>query len=251
MKKQTILITISILVIIACCTVLINKYQSGSDDIITFATSAEYPPFEYFKDGEMVGFDIDIALLIAKELKKEAKFVNMPFNGILPVLSSNRADAAIATITITPERQKNFDFSNPYYKEKIAIIYPKDSPIKNGLDIQDKIIACQLGTTMELWLKQNIQAQNIVPLDSNNIAIESLKAGHVQGVLIDIAQANAFSQNNKGLAFSVLEKSNSGYGIAFKKDSKLIEQINAILKKLETNGTLKSLEKKWIEVEHV
>lgn len=95
-----------------------------------FSTSAEYPPFEYIENGEIKGFDIDLAKLIAKELGKEAVFDNMQFSTVLPALNSGQDDVAIATITITEERKKNFDFSIPYYFEGMAAVFDISQPVK-------------------------------------------------------------------------------------------------------------------------
>src|SRR5437870_2872374 len=97
---------------LAAILFLTGCHEEKAADRIIFVTSAEYPPFEYQKNGELVGFDIDLARLIAKELHKEAVFENMQFSTILVALQNGAADAAISTITITDERKKHFDFSD-------------------------------------------------------------------------------------------------------------------------------------------
>lgn len=220
-----------------------NHHKIGN--IISFGISGEYPPFEYVQGGVLKGFDIDLARLIASQLNKEAVFENMTFSTILPALQSGHVDAAISTITITPEREKNFDFSDSYYVESLAMVYSSNSPVAEISQLPGKKIACQLGTTMEVWLKEHAPDTEIITFDGNPQAIEALKAGHVDGVFIDSIQATVFSKNNIGLASYVLAQSDTGYGVAVKKGSPLKDQINAALKILENNGELAALKKKW------
>ncbi|PWY56211.1 amino acid ABC transporter substrate-binding protein [Legionella qingyii] len=225
-------------------------YAKVSDDniqYIHFAVAAEYPPFEYNDHGEIKGFDIDLARLIAKKLGKKAFFDTMQFSSILPALSSGQVDAAISTITITDQRKKNFDFTEPYYFESMAAVFPDTKPINDVTQLANKKIAVQLGSTMEIWLKKNMPNTNLLVMDNNNQTIAALKAGHVDLVLVDGVQGAVFSKKNPGLSFAVIAKSADGYGLALKKNSKLTQKINHALHELEQSGELDSLKKKWLE----
>lgn len=220
--------------------------DNKSSNNIKFAISAEYPPFEYYDKGEITGFDIELAKLIAKKLGKEAIFENMQFSTILAALQNGLVDAAISTITITTEREKNFDFSNSYYQESMAMVYHSNKPLTNKTQLGKKKIACQLGTTMEIWLKKHVPDAEILAMDSNTQAIEALKANHVDGALVDSVQAATFSRKNTGLSYSVIAQSDTGYGVVVKKGSSLRAEINTILKTLEKSGELEQLKQKWL-----
>ena len=237
----------NILFVLCSVLILTGCNNDKPSDEIKFAVSADYPPFEYHSHGEIKGFDIELAQLIAKELGKKAVFEDMKFSVILAALQTGFVDAAISTITITPEREKNFDFSKPYYHESMAMVFPKDKPITDNLQLSGKKIACQLGTTMEIWLKKYAVGTEIITMDNNNQAIEALKAGHVDGVLIDSVQGIAFSEQNNGLSYAVIAKSDTGYGVAFKKRSVLKDQVNKALASLEAKGEIKKLQQKWLE----
>lgn len=239
MKVKIISTCIAVLLILSACN---NKKIDG---VIEFATNADYPPFEYIENGKTVGFDIDLAHLIAKTLGKKAIIAHMQFSAIFPALAHDRVDAGIATITITPERKKNFDLSEPYHFESMATVFKVNNPITATKDLVGKKIACQLGSTMQLWLEKNHLIKNIIAFDNNNQAIEALKAGHIDGALMDGAQGDVFSKNNPELGSSVIETSSDGYGIAVKKGSPLLEQINQALKILQENGELKKLQEQW------
>lgn len=225
---------------------LVGCAEQKSDNQIKFAVSAEYQPFEYYEKGELTGLDIELAKLIAKELGKECVFENMTFSTILAAIKAGNADAGISTITITPERKLNVDFSESYYTESLSMVYKEEHPIDDQAKIAGKKIACQMGSTMEIWLKTAVQNVNLTTMDHNNQAIEALKSGLVEGVLVDSVQAVAFCKSNPGLAHAVIAKADTGYGIALPKGSPLTVQINQALKALETKGELQKLIKKWL-----
>jgi len=238
------IILASLTLFISICYAEISEENTKS---IHFAVAAEYPPFEYNDYGEIKGFDIDLARLIAKKLNREAYFDTMQFSSILPALSMGQVDAAISTITITEQRKKNFDFTEPYYFESMAAVFPANKPIKDAKELADKKIAVQLGTTMEIWLKKNVTNANILVMDNNNQTVAALKAGHVDLVLVDGVQGSVYSQKNPGLSFTVIAQSTDGYGLALKKGSSLTQRINQALHELEQSGELAKLKKKWLE----
>jgi polar amino acid transport system substrate-binding protein len=235
--------SLTIMLIIAGC-------GNEEDQVIRFATSADYPPFEFIQKGKLVGYDIDLAYLIAQELKKDVHFTNMQFSGILPSVQSGMIDVAIGKIAITEERKAQFDFSDPYYADSLVAVYDKKKPIKNAEQLKGSKIACQLGSAMEVWLKKNHPDEVIAPFDTNNQAIEALKSGHVDVVLMDRDQAIAFANENGGIDHIFLEKDTNGCGLVLAKGSKLTVEINKALKLLKERGELARLEQKWLEVSH-
>lgn len=235
------------LIYLALAIALSGCDNGDKKDTIIFATCADYPPFEFYQNNELKGFDIELAQLIARELKKEARIEDMEFNAILASLQNGSVDAAISTITITEERKNNFDFSDSYYEDSVAIVYKKPAPLSNVIHMANKKIACQLGTTMEIWLKKYALNADIVLMNHSIQAIEALKAGHVDGVVVDKMQAIAFSNKNPDLSYDLLAKADTGYGIAVKKGSKLKDEINKALEALQQNGELDALKIKYLE----
>ncbi|AWN74891.1 ABC transporter substrate-binding protein [Legionella anisa] len=234
--------------IILVATFFIYSCEKKDDaDFLHFATAAEYPPFEYSDHGEIKGFDIDLAKLIAKELGKKAVFDNMQFSTVLPAISSGQDDIAIATISVTDARKVNFDFSEPYYFEGMASVYHSEQPITTPSQLKGKKVAVQLGSIMEIWLRENYPQIEITALDNNNQAVEALIAGHVDVVLMDGAQGKIFSKKNARLSYSVIAKADHGYALAVKKGSPLTIQINKALQKLRANGEIQKLEHKWLK----
>lgn len=239
-------IKVTILLILGLFLMGCNEGQDSKT--IHFSTSAEYPPFEYIENDELKGFDIDLAKLIAKELGKEAVFDNMQFSTVLPAVSTGQDEAAIATITVTEDRKKNFDFTQPYYFESMAAVYPSGQPITKAAELTGKKIGVQLGSVMEIWVRSHFPANNLTAFDNNNQAIEALTANHVDVVIMDSVQAIVFSKKHSNLSYAEIAKSNSGYAIATKKDSLITKEINEALLKLESKGEIKKLISKWLQV---
>jgi polar amino acid transport system substrate-binding protein len=239
MNKITSLFFISFLFLSSCG-------DKKTDNVIKFATSADYPPFEYIIDGKYTGFDIELARLIANELNKEAQFENVQFSTILPSIDSGFADAGIASIIVTPERMKNFDFSETYYFQDMVVVYCKDKPIESIEALANKRIATQLGSTCEDWLKVASAGSNIILIDNNNQAIEALKAGQIDGVLLEEIQGKTFCKMNPELSYHFMAVADKGYGIAFKKGSPLRDQVNKALITLKEKGEIERLKQKWL-----
>lgn len=241
MKKIIILLIVATTVFISSCD------KKSNENYLHFATSAIYPPFEYSEHGEIKGFDIDLARLIAKELGKEAVFDNMQFSTVLPAISSGQDDIAIATISITEARKINFDFSEPYYFDGIASVYRSNQPIITPNQLKGKKVAVQLGSIMEIWLRETFPQAEITALDNNNQAIESLISGYVDVVLMDGVQGKIFSKKHTELSYSLIAKADYGYALAVKKGSPLTTKINEALQKLKKNGAIQKLENTWLK----
>jgi ABC-type amino acid transport substrate-binding protein len=128
-------------------------------DTLTMITSPDYPPFEYYENQgstrKIVGFDIDIANYIAKELGFKLEIMETDFGGLIPALQANRADFAMASMNPTPERKQNVDFSLIYYQGRDTIVADKGSKITKLEDLAGKRLGVQLGTTQEQSAKKN------------------------------------------------------------------------------------------------
>ncbi|MDR2075041.1 MAG: ABC transporter substrate-binding protein [Holosporales bacterium] len=220
--------------------------EKKQDDVIVFGTSADYPPFEYISNGKIVGFDIDLATEIAKKMGKKAKIENLSFGIMFISMQNKTVDALISSLGKTSERVKTYDFSNQYYKETASIIYKKENTIQNAEQMRSKKIVVQLGSIPEKWVRAKTKA-DVIPMDNMNGAVEALKAGQVEGVMMNTIAAKSFVEKNEGLSCCVINEytENEGYAIAFPKDSPLTQEVNNILKEMEENGELHKLRSKW------
>ncbi|MDR3151586.1 MAG: transporter substrate-binding domain-containing protein [Holosporaceae bacterium] len=222
-----------------------EKKADGAADCIQFAVCGDCPPFEYYENGNITGLDIELAQALAKKLGKTAVFNDMQFGAILVSVQDGIVDAAISAIEVTEERKKRCDFSDEYYKSSCTLVYKKGSTRTRLEQISGSKVAYQCGASGHLkLLKEKAPAAERVAVDSVNVAIESLKAGHVEYVLIDSIPARMFCEKNGDLEYSVVAE-NDGYVIMLKKGSALRDKINAALAELKAEGELERLRAKY------
>lgn len=213
---------------------------------LRFCTSPDYPPFEFKQGNKLAGFEIDLARAVAKELGKEATFREIPFSSVPVTVQSGMVDIGVSTLTITPERQKDFDFSKPYYQEHMALIFLKEKPLGGISHMAGKKIGCQLGSTMEQWARAHVPEAEYITMDQAPQLIEALKAGLVDGVLLDQIQATNFIQVNPTLDKVSIGQSDSGYGFMFPKGSPLKEPVDKAIQSLDKKGIIQKLKEKYM-----
>jgi arginine/lysine/histidine transporter system substrate-binding protein len=257
-KRKALLFTVlfAAMVAISIITSYSNPLQAASSvgkDTLTLITSPDYPPYEYYdtQGGErkIVGFDIDIANAIAKELGFKLKVMESDFNGLIPALQANRADFVMAGMTPTPERKKNVDFSIIYYQAKDTIVAPKGSNLKQPQDLAGKTVGVQLGTIQEKNAKKIAQKVTGIELKQLNKvpeAIQEIKSRRIDAAIVEDTVAKGFAQANPDLEFNAIpSEEGSGSAIAFPKNSSLIEPFNKVLQQMKDKGEVQKLATKW------
>ena len=224
---------------------------------IILGTSADYPPFEFFKHGEVVGMDIELAKSIAQELGMQLIVKEMDFSALIPALQTGQVDFIMAGLTITEERKQNVEFSDVYYNNELALISTPQKQFRSLKDLSHQKIGVQLGSVMEKFAQnqaQFIPGLQVVSRGKTPLLIEELKTRRIDGILVEKVQAMALSQANSALKPFFLPELESnkgeGYAIAFSKRTprgkELRDQFNLVLKRLQNNGTLQSFKQKWI-----
>ncbi|MBQ7976645.1 MAG: amino acid ABC transporter substrate-binding protein [Clostridia bacterium] len=213
--------------------------------VITMATNAEFPPFEYLEGEEIVGADIEIAEAIAEKLGCELEVTNIDFDAALTGAATGKYDMAVAGITANDERRENMNFTDDYYKASQAIIVMADSEIKTAADIEGKTVSCQEGTTGEQYLLDN--GFEIQSFKTGAEAISALTAGKVDAVVIDNAVANALSAKQEGKTVVLDEAlTEEKYAIAIKLgNDEFTAEVNKALSELKSEGKLAEIFEKY------
>lgn len=218
------------------------------DNTFTIATNAEFAPWEMVGEGgEYVGIDMDLARLIAEELGMELVIENVDFNSVVNMVVTGKADAAIAGLTITPEREEEVLFSIPYATAVQSVIVREGyEEIATLDDLVGKIVGVQMSTTGDLFVSE-MEGVEVRQYSSGTNAAMDLAAGRVDAVMIDSAPAASIVSNIEGLVIlEGIEMDEESYSIAFAKDNtELCEQVNAILEKLIEDGTVEELYLKY------
>lgn len=229
-------------------------YKLVKDGTLTVGTSAEYEPFEYMKDGEYAGFDLELIQKIAEKLDLKVQYENVDFDTIVPGVSSgSKYDVGIAAITVTPERKKEVDFSDAYYMDDQAIVTMKDNADVTGDNYADKLnadgfkIAVQSGSTAEAFAKENFPKAELVPFKNATDCFAALQSGQASALVTNrsvAAQMVSSAYQNAQVVKQI--STGEDYAIAVNKDnSKLKDDINKALKELTDDGTVDSLMSKY------
>jgi len=214
---------------------------------LVMGTSADYPPFEFIKDQQIVGFDVELAEIVANRLGYSLYMRDISFPGLIPALKTGRIDFSVSSFARTPEREKEVDFSVSYYTPAYAILYRKGNPI-DVMHLSGKSLGVQLGTSMELFLQARLKKENfkVIALTRTLPMIQDLKLKRLDGILLEEAQAKVFVGKNKEFDYYPFTNDDYGYAMAFPKNSKLKEQFDEVLIRMRDSGELEDLKKKWL-----
>ncbi|MER7191405.1 transporter substrate-binding domain-containing protein [Streptomyces flaveolus] len=247
------------LVLVAGCTSSDDgggkKTATGGVELVkagrlTTCTHLPYPPFQSEIDGKVQGFDVALVDLVAEDLGVEQDIVDQPFENFKTggSLNAGQCDLAAAGMTITEERKKNVDFSDPYFQATQAVLADKDSAISSFAELKGKKVGAQAQTTGEDYTKG--QGLDPVSFESSDAVLNGLRTGQVDAVVIDypVVQGWLKDKANAG-AFEVAEQIDTGeqYGFTVKKgNDKLRKAINKALADAKADGTYKKLYEQWI-----
>ncbi len=222
---------------------------------LVMATSADYPPYE-FRDtasgkNEIIGFDVEIAKYITKQLNYTLEIKDMDFNGLLPALQAKRVDFVMAGMTPTEERKKSVDFTDIYFEAKNTIIALKGSNLKKVEELVGKGVGVQLGSIQESDMKkaaEKIKGINLKPLNKIGDLIQEIKSKRLDAAIVEDTVAKGYIAANPDLEFNVIPSDGpSGSAIAFPKGSPLVKPFNDVLTQMKQKGEVETLVKKWFE----
>jgi ABC-type amino acid transport substrate-binding protein len=223
----------------------------GSEgEALTVGSDIPYPPFEQGKPGHYTGFDVELMDAIAKKMGRKAEFQDTSFETIFRDVAQGKFDAVISAATITPEREKAVDFSNPYYLSEQAVLVKEGSQIKTLGELAEKTVGVQQGTTGQELAKEKSNASEIRPYPEGPDAVNALKAGTVEAVVIDAPVAQNAVEKSGGVEIAEKVPTEEEYGIAVAQgETELLDEINEGLKEVEEDGTYAKIYKKWFRFE--
>lgn len=218
--------------------------------VLRVGTEPTFAPFEFQKEGskDFDGFDMDLIRAIGKQLNMKVEIQNMGFDALIPAINAGNIDAAIAGMSITPDRQKAVDMSDPYYTSGLVVVVNKDNEaVRSVKDLDNKGIAAQIGTTgAERAAK--VPGAKVKNFNTNSEVFLELKNKGVDAVIIDkpVAEYYLAQGGGKETAKIVGETMEAeSYGISLKKNSPLTAKINKALLDLKKNGEYDKLYEKW------
>lgn len=231
-----------------------KKATYANEGYLTMATNAEFPPYEFYDGGTVVGIDAEVAAAIAAKLGLELKIEDMEFNSVIPAVQSGKADIGMAGLTVREDRQAVVDFSDSYATGVQVIIVPEGSPIASVQDLTDNVgtyhVGVQLATTGDIYCSDDLGEENVERYPKGADAIMALTSNKIDCVVIDNEPAKAFVKANPGLKILDTEYANEDYAIITNKDNTpLAEAVNKALKELIDDGTVQQIIDKYITAE--
>ncbi len=221
-----------------------DKLADGSKLIhegeFVFAASGEFKPFSYMKeDLSMTGFDVEVGKAVAKEMGLKPVPKRMKFKGIVEGVKTGRADAAVASHTINPQRSKHVSFSTPYYYSGPQIFVRPDSGIKTVEDLKGKEVAVAKGSTYADTASK--YTSNLKMYDSDITALNALSIGRHDAVITDfVTGKSAKKEGFKIEGRQLIERSEQA--IVLPQDNPaLLKKVNNALESLRKDGTLSKI----------
>lgn len=210
-----------------------------------------YPPFETVNEqGEIVGFDVDVLNAICERINCVAEFRTTAWDGIFPALANGEFDMVASGVTITPERDRIVDFTDPYYEvtQAIAVRVEDEDLTLEDFESGDLVLGAQTGTTNAITAERIVGRERLRLYDNFNTAVQALLNGDVDGVMLDDVAAEAFVQQYAGdLVVNIREvESGDELGFVVPEGDPLVEDLNAGLAMIREDGTLDQLVQKWL-----
>jgi ABC-type amino acid transport substrate-binding protein len=222
----------------------------GGSAPLTVGSDIPYPPFEQGKPGEYTGFDIELMEAIGEKIGRKAEFQDTSFETIFRDVAQGKFEAVISAATITEEREKAVDFSNPYYLSEQAVLVKEGSDVKSISDLEGQTVAAQQGTTGLELAKEELGDSEIRPFPEGPDAVNALKAGTVEGVIIDAPVAQNAVEKSGGVEIAEKIPTEEQYGIAVAQgDTELLGEINKGLEEVMDDGTYKTIYEKWFKLD--
>ncbi len=264
MKKLiTLLLTTAMVVSMAACGSTPqeskgnNGFTTAVEGKLTMATNAAFPPYEYLEGTEIAGIDAEIAGAIAEKLGLELQIDDMEFDSITEAVKSGKADIGLAGMTVTPDRQEEVDFTTSYATGVQVVIVTQDSAIASVDDLfaegANHVVGVQRNTTGDIYTTGDIEDKGLGKIDRYSKgaeAVQALKTGKVDCVVIDNEPAKAFVAEVEGLKILETEYVTEDYAAAMSKDNKaLYDAVNTALEELIADGTVQGIIDKYITAE--
>ena len=256
MKKFTKIVSVlAALAIAVLCCGCGSKSMPAQEGTLIMATNAEFPPYEYKEGDAIVGIDAEVAKLIADKLDLELEIADVDFDSIIPGVQSGKYDMGMAGMTVTDERKEKVNFSDSYATGVQVVIVKEDSDIKSIDDLEGKKIGAQQGTTGYIYASDSVEnggygEENVTGYQNGALAVEALKGGKVDCVIIDNEPAKAYVAANEGLKILDTEYVTEDYAICFaKENTELQTKVNDALKALIEDGSVKKVVDKYIKAD--
>ena len=261
MKKNRLLAALAVLAMLAVPLLAVGCGDDDDDgggdgdgaaQQLVVGSDIPFPPFEQGRAPNYTGFDIDLVNEIAERANLQVEYQDTAFDTIFRDLAQGKFDMVASATTITPERQQTVDFSDPYYEAQQALMVERGSDIQTVEDLAGVTVGAQDGTTGEAYANDETEAEEVRGYPEGPDAVNALRAGQVEAVIIDLPVAADALESPAGEDLSVAAEipTMELYGFAFQRDDdQLREQVNDALAEIKDDGTLADIYQRYFATE--
>ncbi|NGX63158.1 MAG: Arginine-binding extracellular protein ArtP [Candidatus Anoxychlamydiales bacterium] len=259
MKNKTVIIGLAIVLLAApfVRTVILKMFPPKELNTLVVGTNAEYPPFAYIENNEIVGFDVDLVKEVCTRLKKDIQILDMPFESLIPAGSIGKVQLIAAGMTHTKERAKKVLFTKPYLVgDQLMIVSLSDSKvdIDSLEDLNHKNVIVNKGYTADLFISsvKNSVKMNLIRLNCPTDGFMALSSNRADAFITSQSNIAQFFKTNTGedqkykIAPIIDKNTNDAYSlIVSKKHSYLLDEIEKTIEDMKKDGTITKLKDKW------
>ena len=244
-----------ILVLVLATSLLAACGQQGSGKLVVGMELA-YPPFETSTtDNTPTGISVDFAKALGTELGREVVIENIAWSGLIPALETGKIDLIISSMTITEERQKTIDFSDPYAMSNLALLINKDSPVNSYADLaaEGRVLAVKKGSTGHIYAEAHLPASNFRVFDKESACVLEVIQGKADAFTYDQLTIFRNWQDNAETTrvnLASYQEAPEYWGVGLKKgNDDLKKQVNAFIAEFRTTGGFDQLASKYLTAE--
>ncbi|MDO5650935.1 MAG: transporter substrate-binding domain-containing protein [Moraxella sp.] len=252
-KMTAVAVMISVMALAGCgadTPKTADKVAQDTTKTVRIATESNFKPFSYMDaSGNLLGFEIDLAHAMCEQMQAQCEIISQDWDGLIPGLNAHKFDAIMAGMSVTLDRQKVVDFSEPYFNNTLVLVAKKSDDVSID-DVNGKNVATQQATVSADYLKEHYPQAVVKVYDKQDNAYLDLTAGRADFMLSDIVPMSDWLKSEAGTSFEIKgEPIDIGdtIAVAVRKDDKLAEELNTALTALKANGEYDKIVAKYFD----
>jgi len=226
-----------------------KKDEKETRQTLIVLMDPSYPPYEFLKDGQLVGIEVELLKMIAEQLNYNLDIRHESFSAMFSLVQGRKADIAASSISVTPDRQKTVNFTEPFDNTELKVVVRRDFGISSPDQLKGKRIAAVYATTSIPVIRDRFQQTPEIFSDIKT-AVELLSNGKVDAAVHDRDVIAYFVSQHPELCFLDESLAQEDYAFALRKgEDYLLEEINTVIRKMVKDGTIRKIKEKYTKVQ--
>ncbi len=228
----------------------VARRRVTSSGVLRVGMDPAYPPFENEQDGELVGYDVELARRLADELGLRLELVPTGYDGLYDALVSGQIDVILSSYPYSPELCHKERCTRPYFQAGQMLVARSGSDIAGPQDLADRSVAVELGGPADALARDWEASGKIgarVPLDSPQAALAALSSGQADAAIVDRISALTFTGGESLVVLEPALQDESFVAVIAHSSTWLQRRLDGAMARLEQEGELKALEDKWVK----